>query len=326
MNVSIIVPIYNMEKYLRDCLDTIVNQTLDSFEVILVDDGSKDSSADIIKEYQERYPHLIRSFYKENGGQATARNLGIRESKGTYIGFVDADDSVDLEMYEQMYNLAKEKDLDLVECAYRFVKIENGREVELKTYGHVRKYTSQRDMFVDSLVSPWNKLYRGDILRGNGIDFPEGYIYEDTAFFVKVIPYIKKWDYIDKTFVKHFQRANSTMTGNRSLRVANIFPVLEDIWTYYDKIGKKQVYIEELKFFTAKILLCSSLDRISMVEERDIRRDLLKKTSAFLKEYAPDYRRNAYVKANAKGLYMRLIYPWNIGMICKLLSLRGRRK
>ncbi len=324
MNVSIIVPIFNMEKYLRDCLDTIMNQTLDSFEVILVDDGSNDASPEIIREYQQRYPQLIRSFTKENGGQATARNLGIRESKGEYIGFVDADDTVDLKMYEQMYSLAKEKDLDLVECAYRFVKIENNREVELKTYGHVRKYTSQRDMFIDSLVSPWNKLYRGDILRGNGIDFPEGYIYEDTAFFVKAIPYIKTWDYIDEPFVKHFQRANSTMTGNRSLRVANIFPVLEDIWKYYDKIGKVQEYMEELKFFTAKILLCSSLDRISMVEENNIRKDLLRQTCAFLKKYAPDYRKNAYVRANSKGLYMRLIYPWNIGMICTLLSLRQR--
>lgn len=326
MDVSIIVPIYNMEKYLRDCLDTIVNQTLDSFEVILVDDGSTDLSAEIMKEYQEKFPKLVRCFHKENGGQATARNLGIRESRGTYIGFVDADDSVDLEMYEKMHALAKEKDLDLVECAYRFVKVENGGEVELKTYGHVRKYTSQRDMFVDSLVSPWNKLYRGALLREHAVDFPEGYIYEDTAFFVKAIPYITKWDFIDKPYVKHFQRANSTMTGNRSLRVANIFPVLEDIWNYYEKMGKKQEYLAELEFFTAKILLCSSLDRISMVKERSIRKDLLKRTSAFLKKYAPDYRRNAYVKANSKGMYMRLLYPWNLGIVCTLLSLRQRGK
>ena len=122
INVSIIVPVYNMQSYLEACLDSLVNQTLQKIEIIIIDDGSKDNSAQIIKEYAERYPDIIRALHKENGGQATARNMGIRESKGEYIGFVDSDDVVDTNMYAEMYQLAKQKNCDLVECNYRFVK------------------------------------------------------------------------------------------------------------------------------------------------------------------------------------------------------------
>ena len=92
MKVSIIVPVYNTEKYVAKTLDSLVNQTLNSYEIIVVNDGSTDNSQEIIKEYTKKYPNLIQAYYKENGGLGSARNYGLQYAKGEYVGFVDSDD------------------------------------------------------------------------------------------------------------------------------------------------------------------------------------------------------------------------------------------
>ncbi len=329
INVSIIVPVYNMQSYLEACLDSLVHQTLQKIEIIIIDDGSKDNSAQIIKEYAERYPDIIRALHKENGGQATARNMGIRESKGEYIGFVDSDDVVETNMYAEMYQLAKQKNCDLVECNYRFVKaLENG-EKELKTYGYVRNYKSKEDMFHNPLVSPWNKLYRGELLRDNDILFPEGYIYEDTSFFIKAIPYVETWDFIDQPYVIHYLRQNSTMTGSKSAKVSNIFPVLKDIIDFYSEKFIYEKYKAELELFITRILLCSSLKRVACVREKNLRKELQESTLDFLEEYFPEYRKNRYLQKGKLAFYMKSINRLTVEPICMGIytsELLARRK
>ena len=110
--ISIIVPVYNVEKYLEKCVDSIINQTYKNIEIILVDDGSKDNSGkicDIIKEKDER----IKVIHKQNGGLSDARNAGLKIAKGTYIGFVDSDDYIAEDMYQTLYSLSKEKNADI---------------------------------------------------------------------------------------------------------------------------------------------------------------------------------------------------------------------
>ena len=114
MKLSIIVPVYNVKAFLPACLDSLVSQTLEDYEIILVDDGSSDGSADIIKDYQQRYPQLISSIRVDNGGQGRARNFGIDMAKGEYLGFVDSDDWITEDMYEKLYNTAKAENADIV--------------------------------------------------------------------------------------------------------------------------------------------------------------------------------------------------------------------
>ena len=116
--VSVIVPIYNVEDYIEQCLETLVNQTLEEIEIILVNDGSKDNSEKIAKQYKEKYPNKITYLEKENGGLSDARNFGIPYAKGEYIAFLDSDDYVELIMYEEMYKIAKKEDSDIVECDF----------------------------------------------------------------------------------------------------------------------------------------------------------------------------------------------------------------
>ncbi len=118
IKVSLIVPVYNVEKYLDECLASCINQTIDSFEVVVINDGTKDNSQIIIDKYVNEYPKIVRSFIIENGGLGNARNVGISKSKGEYVAFIDSDDIISYTYCEEMYNLAKENEADVVRCDY----------------------------------------------------------------------------------------------------------------------------------------------------------------------------------------------------------------
>lgn len=316
--VSIIMPVYNTEKYLRRSLEALVNQTLKDIEIIAVNDGSTDQSLDILNEYAERYS-CIRVLSKENGGQATARNLGIRECRGEYVGFADSDDYVDTTMFEKMYRLAKEKDCDMVECYFHFVEEAENRTRELPPRGRVREYTSQKDMLLDPQVSPWNKMYRREILLEPDVVFPEGLIYEDTAFYIKTIPYVKKSAYLDEQLVYYFLRGNSTINANKSLKVGNIFPVLENILQFYKKYDFYEEYKAELEYFCVKIVYCSNFSRIGRVTDKKIAENLLDQSFAFVRKYFPEYKKNTYFNGKI-GFYIKHVNRTNSRLLAFVLA------
>ena len=114
--VSIIVPVYNVENYLEKCLNSLVAQTLQEIEIVVVNDGSTDNSQAIIQDFQSRFPDKIKTFQKQNGGLSDARNFGLKHSSGEFIGFVDSDDYVSETMFEEMYTLAKVHQAQMVIC------------------------------------------------------------------------------------------------------------------------------------------------------------------------------------------------------------------
>lgn len=304
--VSVIVPVYNTEKYLNRCLDSLLNQTIDDLEVILVNDGSTDGSVDILKDYVEKYPDRFVLIEKENGGQATARNLGIKSSNGRYIGFVDSDDKVDEKMFETMYEKAVQASYDMVECHYHYVlETENGLK-ELGTRGDIRQYKNQKDMFINPQASPWNKLFKREVIVNNGIRFPEGVIYEDTSFYIKSIPFVKSSAYVDEKFVYYYLRGNSTMNANKSKKVGDIFRVIEDYLEFYKENDLFEEYKNELEYFTVKILLCSSLSRIGRVTDKELEKKFRDKTFDMINEYFPNYKKNRYFEGKI-GLYIKTI-------------------
>ncbi len=129
VKISIIVPVYNVEKYLEKCLSSLVQQHLQEIEIIVVNDGSTDSSAQIIEDFHKKHPEKILSLTKKNGGLSDARNFGLAQASGNYIGFVDADDEVSAEMFSEMYALAKKHDADIVMCGLLKVD-EKGNAIE----------------------------------------------------------------------------------------------------------------------------------------------------------------------------------------------------
>ena len=178
--VSIIVPVYNVEKYLAKCLDSLVNQTLEDVEIIVVDDGSKDNSKQIIDEFQTKYPDKIKSFVKENGGLSDARNFGLDRASGEYIGFVDSDDYVTAEMFQEMYSLAQKYDAEMVICNLQKVD-ENGKILQKLT--QVPNMPEKIDLvknlsvFSDLGYFACNKLFKRELFENKR--FKKGVHFED---------------------------------------------------------------------------------------------------------------------------------------------------
>lgn len=321
--VSIIVPVYNTRKYLPRCLEALVNQPISDYEILLINDGSTDDSQTLLMEYQKSYPEKVRVINKENGGQATARNLGIKEAVGEYIGFADSDDHVDVSMFAKMYELAKKEDADLVECGFHFLEEKDSGVKELQARGKVRQHQNQKDMFIDPQVSPWNKLYRASVLKDNNISFPEGFIYEDTAFYIKSIPYVNKSAYLDEKLVFYYLRGSSTMNSNTGRKVADIFSVVEDIINFYKDKGLYQDFKDEIEYFCSKILLCSSLSRIGRVNDKVLRKSLLDRTFEFVNLNFKDYKSNKYYTGKTRKYICILnrrnsgLFAWALGKVMR---------
>ncbi len=176
IEVSIIVPMYNVEKYLEKCLESLVQQTLESKEIILVDDGSPDASGRIADEWASRHPG-IRVIHQENGGCAAARSRGLAEARGAYVAFVDSDDWVDTPMFERLYAAAVANNADVTQCGFREVYVDDG--VSIPRFEEFRDVSEGKedDIIVDvrdlMALQPtiWRRIYKTEFLRHNGIDF-----------------------------------------------------------------------------------------------------------------------------------------------------------
>ena len=263
--VSVIVPVYNVEKYIKKCLESLVNQTLRDIEIIVVNDGSQDKSKEIIAEYVRKYPNIVY-VEKENGGLSDARNYGMKYAKGDYIAFVDSDDYVDTTMYEKMYNKAVEEKADYVECDFYWEYPD-----KLKKDVGIR-YSNKKDMLVYARVVAWNKLIKREIIHN---EFPKGLYYEDVEFFYKLIPYINKFAFVKEPLVYYVQRENS-IVNKQGAKTAQIFQVLDNVIKYYKENDLYEEYKEQLEYTYSRLLLCSSLKRIAKIPDSNIRKELTK--------------------------------------------------
>ncbi|TCL70745.1 hypothetical protein EDC14_100962 [Hydrogenispora ethanolica] len=302
IKVSIIVPVYNVEKYIRKCLESLVNQTLKEIEIIVVNDGTTDGSQLIIDEFVSKYPDLVHSLIKENGGLSDARNFGIPYCKGEYIGFIDSDDYIRSDMYEKMYNKAKEENSDIVVCDY--YKSYASKDELIKA----KKYVDKKDMFIDTLAAAWNKIYRRDLLVQTGVIFPKGLIYEDTEFFCKLIPYIEVASYVPEPFVYYVQRSGS-IANTQNNKTAQIFQVLDNILDYYKERKLYDEYQCELEYFYIRIMLGSSMERICRIKDKELRDNLLYKTYDLISNKFPNWKKNRYLNEikSYRHVYMKLI-------------------
>lgn len=209
--VSVVVPVYNVEAFLRQCVDSLLAQTHTNLEIILVDDGSTDNSGAICDEYAVRSSN-IRVIHKENGGLSSARNAGIAAAKGAYIGFVDSDDYVESDMYALLLDAAVAQDAQIAACA-RYLTDEagcvTGIKYELST---PKAYTMQQSAkeiltFGELDVAAWDKLFKKELFEG--IEFPVGEINEDAAIIFKILSRVNKLVHVGKPLYYYRGRSGS---------------------------------------------------------------------------------------------------------------------
>lgn len=301
VKVSVIVPVYNVEAYLRKCLDSLVEQTLKEIEIIVVNDGTKDNSLFIMEEYAEKYSN-VRIYSKENGGLSDARNFGLQYVTGEYIGFVDSDDYVEKNMYELLYKKAKEENSDIVECNL-FHDYPNSQDVEIGV-----KYQRVEDMIMLGRSVVWNKIYRTSWLFQTGVRFTVGASNEDVEFYGKLMIHVGKVSYIDEALVHYVQR-EASLIHEASLKILRVLDVLQRLIDYYKEMGVYEKYYSELEFFCARIVLCSSFLRLTRIEDRRDRKYGLDENWKTLEKMFPRWKNNKYFreKKGAKILYMRLM-------------------
>lgn len=247
--VSIIVPIYNVEEYLDRCMDTLVNQTLKDIEIIMVDDGSPDNCPKLCDEWAKK-DNRIKVVHKKNGGLADARNAGLAVATGKYIAFVDSDDFVKTDMYENLYNEVEKKQADTIYCGfYKYWtkdKIREFRNVDRTTIFEGNVLTEFSLDFVGSPTSEkkdwkyemsvWHSLYSNDIIQKHHIRFrsEREILSEDIVFQELYLPHAKKVVYVSEPYYYYCFNNNGSLTHakynpNRYSRMMALFHCLSDL-------------------------------------------------------------------------------------------------
>ena len=279
--VSIIVPVYNEEGYLSICLDTLVNQTLNDIEIIVIDDNSTDNSLNILLEYAKKYPKIKVYQNAKNLGQGATRNRGIAVAKGEYIGFVDSDDYVSRTMYEEMYNAAVNSGYpELITTQIVFVKDDNYAKTDLNFLARNKEIVMDKDFVIFESPSVCNKLFRKDTI--NNYKFLENCMFEDIAF--SYTKYMEASKVIDIPNVNYFYRRNitrglSSINYQENDHITDIFEVLDKLEFDMKQSSKYEIFKDKIKL----IQLAYSLIRVDEVNnwQVDIDKKNLIKTKMF---------------------------------------------
>ena len=301
--LSIIVPVYGVEKYIDKCLNSLVKQSLKEIEIIVVNDGTKDNSQKIIDKYVKKYPDKIKSYIKENGGQGSARNYGLKKATGEYIGYVDSDDFVEKDMYKKLYNKAKENNYDIVVCGNYNVS-EDYQNKNIDTF--INNYNTDLENIFFGKMAVWNKIYKRDILIKNKLEFKEKVWYEDLAFTLKAIMNSNTFAFIDEPIYDYLIREGSTMNNSNVQRNLEILDAFNDILSYI-KHNKKEEYFSKIEFLAIDHIYISAIVRVLKAEADDkVKRETINKLIDYMNTNFPDYKNNKYINTLSKN--RKIIY------------------
>lgn len=293
--VSVIVPVYNVENYLRRCLDSLVNQTLEDIEIIVVNDGSPDNSQAIIEEYEGKYPEKLKGYVKENGGLSDARNYGLEYATGEFVAFVDSDDYVDVTMYEKLYNKAKAEDSEIVTCAYFKVNDMN-KTMASAQMGHTGLYDASamenKELIEISAPYAWNKLVKKELLDRTGIRFPKGYIFEDICTMYPLLACAKKISKVNEELYYYIIERQDSITATFNKTKTLIIKALKLLNDRYKELGlfdefRDQIVVINLRHIYLRFKEFHRYkDRIHQIK-------LVNQSFRLLRKYFPDWRTNS---------------------------------
>ena len=251
--ITVIIPVYNAERTIGRCLESVLGQTHKEIEAICVVDGSRDASIDIIRRYADE-DGRVKIIDQASSGPATARNAGLEAASGDYIGFVDADDFVDQAMYGRL--VSEMEDAELVNCGHLSFFPDGTEKVagmELTGVFEVKNTEVLGRLITGAPDFIWDKLFVARIIRDEGIRFPDGRVYgEDTVFLTKYLNHVKRAVFIDEPFYHYNAYSEGSITNTLSDRWYDIFENLKDIMYYFHEqmegrdFAAIKPYLEEL--------------------------------------------------------------------------------
>ena len=253
MKLSIIVPVYNVEKYLEECVDSLLNQTLQDLEIFLVDDGSTDRSGEIADRYAREYPDKVHTLHLNNGGQGRARNAALPMASGDYVGFVDSDDWIERDMYEKLLDRAEKTGADVVVCDF------------LEHYADGREQTLPacfQDHPLSAAGSSCNKIFRRSLI--GDLRFPEGLWYEDFYFSAVMLLRSKRTEFIPEPLYVYRRGQESTMHNKNARKNLDMLKIMELIER---EIGEDAR--EDFDFLVINHVVLDSISRLARQDAPD---------------------------------------------------------
>ena len=303
MRLSVVVPMYNVENYVERCLRSLLEQTYQDMEVILVNDGSTDNGPAIVEKLCAEYPKLTM-LNKENGGLSDARNYGIPYTKGDYIAFLDSDDYVEPEYYEKM--MAKiEEGYDVVVCDILY-DFENDPSRNYVMKGLCPWPIS--DIRKKALLSPmfaWNKVYKAEYFREKGYRYPLNLWYEDIPVTTPIFALTERIGYVEEALIHYTQREGSIMSVTKSKRLYEIFTIMELVRKEFTELGLYEQFHDELEYLHIEHLRLYGMFRFIRSHDRE---GLYAQSDKVMKEFFPNWKNNPYL-ANL-GIKNRVFLKW----------------
>lgn len=232
--ISIIIPVYNVEKYLEKCVESVINQTYKNIEIILVDDGSTDNSGKICDELSKK-DERIKLIHKTNGGLSDARNAGLKIAKGNYIGFVDSDDYIKEDMFETLYNLNEEHSSDISIVSY--YELYNGKIISVRDTKELTEYNNieaMKELLIDTKIQSyaWNKLFKKELF--DGLEFPTNKNFEDIATTLLLFEKAEKIVLLEEPKYYYARRDNSIIGKRNYKTYKDYLDVIYDKYYYLD--------------------------------------------------------------------------------------------
>lgn len=267
--ISILVPIYNVEKYLQKCLDSLINQTLEDIEIICINDGSTDSSSLILEKYSKK-DSRIKVINKENSGYGASMNLGLDSAKGEFIGIVESDDFVKDTMFEKLYKIAQKNCADIVKSDYFYYSTVKN---QARKAGKISKRISGKVINIKNYLkilkrqpSIWSAIYRTDFIKDNKIRFLEtpGASYQDTSFFFKTMTLAKRIVLTDKAYL-YYRQDNEASSVHSKEKVFMVCKEYEEITKFLETHSDIKDLVNTTKFIKEYNTFMWNLKRIDEI-------------------------------------------------------------
>ncbi|MDO4194073.1 MAG: glycosyltransferase family 2 protein [Erysipelotrichaceae bacterium] len=316
--ISVVVPVYNVRDYLRKNIESILAQTFTDYELILVNDGSKDDSLSILREYEQK-DDRITVIDKPNGGLSDARNAGMAIASGKYIQFIDSDDFVEPQLLEKCRRKLEETDADMVIFdIYQYFLATGKKEVIANTYDENGIYSirTNPELIVSIQNAAWNKMYRLSLFRDNDIIYPWGCYYEDLGTTYRLLARSDKVAFINEPLYDYLQDRPGNITHQFNFSVYHVLDMVKLTLDDYKNLGIYETYYEELKCLGARNIL-ECLKKTRNVNDKKMTEKFVQVCFWYIKNNWPEFpkcrypilrEKNDWIYANERILRLYLAY------------------
>lgn len=318
--VSIIVPVYGVEAYLQKCIDSLVSQTFNDIEIILIDDGSKDGSGKICDDNALLYPGRVRVVHQANTGLGGARNTGIKIARAQYVMFVDSDDYLRKNAVEKAYAAITDNDADIVAFGIQLVN-DDGRVIKSVTDGHILNQRLSAASDARTLLgspSAWNKIYKTKLFAEYDVWFPPRAWHEDVRTTLKLLALVDSIVFIPDHLYYYVQREGSITHNSNVERNREIIDAVDDLVDFYKSKGLFEKYYDELEFIAILNMYNAASARVALVDPRNA---LLEVFQTYLSDNFPAYRKNKYI--HSFGLRQKVLYFLTKHRLYTLINIAG---